>query len=243
MNEIIMKIIPLALTFFFVTLFTNYWNNRKNKTEKINYNYNLNDAKNFVEKIEELGYFKYAQKKNIEKLKNNFIEFYDPTNEIVSIWEDETGIPEDYRYYFCDGEDLYEQGGFTEMLETLKPTFEKINFKFTVENHFEEWDEKNKWLNHRININGTEYVIFKNFKENGWGEVAMRFAEILNAEFEKQKIDERIYLASGGNDGRLVFLNKQLYDYINSIYKNEQWKPLEVNEWCKAMNVKKMKLE
>jgi hypothetical protein len=246
MNEIIMKIIPLFFTFLFIALFTTYCSNNKNKTEKVEKSkviYNLDEAKKFVSKIEELGFFKYAEKKNIESLKLNFIENYDPKNEIVTIWDDETGIPEDYRYYICDGEDLYEQGGFTEMLKTLKPTFEKINFKCYVENHFEEWDQKNKWLNHSINLNGTDYVIFKNFTENGWGEVAMRFADILNAEFEKQKIEERIYLASGGNDGRLVFLNKELYEYINSVYNNKQWKPLEINEWCRTMNVKKMKLE
>ncbi len=199
-------------------------------------------AKEFVAELEKLGYYKYADKKNIDSLKNDLIENYDPTNELVSIWDDDTGVPLDYRYYWCDGETVYEQGGFTEMLEQVKPTFDKIGLTIKVNDHFEEWDDKNKWLNHRITINGTEYVIFKNFKETGWGEAVMRFAEIINTEAEKQSIDERIFLASGGNDGRLIFLTDELYDYIYSVYNNDEWKPLEVSEWTKAMGIKPMKL-
>lgn len=199
-------------------------------------------ATDFVLKIEELGYYKYADKKNIDSLKKDLIENYDPTNELVSIWDDDSGVPLDYRYYWCDGETVYEQGGFTELLEQVKPTFEKIGLTIRISDHFEEWDTKNDWLNHRITINGTEYVIFKNFKGFGWGEAVMRFAEVINQEAEKQSINERIYLASGGNDGRLIFLTKELYDYIYSVYQNKQWKPLEVSEWMKEMEVQPMKL-
>ncbi|WP_298340973.1 hypothetical protein [uncultured Algibacter sp.] len=199
-------------------------------------------ATEFVAELEKLGYYKYADKKNIDSLKNDLIENYDPTNELVSIWDDNTGVPLDYRYYWCDGETVYEEGGFTELLEQVKPTFDKIGLKINVTDHFEEWDDKNKWLNHRITINRTEYVIFKNFKDYGWGEAVMRFAQIINQEAENQGIKEKVYLASGGNDGRLIFLTKELYDYIYSVYTNEQWKPLEVNEWMKVMSVKPMKL-
>ena len=199
-------------------------------------------ATEFVSQLEKLGYYKYADEKNINSLKNDLIENYDPNNEMVSIWDDDTGVPLDYRYYWCDGETVYEEGGFTELLEQVKPTFDKIGLTINITDHFEEWDDKNEWLNHRITINGTVYVIFKNFKGYGWGEAVMRFAQIINQEAEKQGIKERIYLASGGNDGRLIFLTKELYDYIYSVYTNEQWKPLEVTEWMKVMSVKPMKL-
>ena len=67
-----------------------------------------------------------------------------------------------------------------------------------INNHFEEWDDKNEWLNHNITINDNDYVIFKNFKGYGWGEAVQRLAEILNIEFEKQNIKERVYLINGG---------------------------------------------
>ena len=171
------------------------------------------------------------------------IEGFDPTNELVSIWDDNTATPKDYRYYFCDGEDLYEEGGFTDMLKTLKPTFDKIGFNLTINDHHEVWDNNNHWLNHTITINGTKYTIFKQFKDTGWGEAAQRFAEILNSELEKQNKEERTYLVSGGNDGRIIFLTEPQFNFIDSVYTNRHWKPLKVKDWCKAMEVRYMSVD
>lgn len=195
-------------------------------------------AKEFVDKIESLGYFKYADSKNLEKLKQNHLESFDPNGSWGGIWDDETHLPLDFRYYFCDGEYVYEQGGFTGMLKDMEQTFEKIGFKLSIDSHFEEWDSKNEWLNHRITLNGTEYIIFKNFKGYGWGEAVHRLAEILNAELEKQNIEERIYLINGGNDGSLIFLDDELYNYFYEVFTDLQWKPLEVDEWARAMGLK-----
>lgn len=202
-----------------------------------------NEAREFVERLDELGYFNYAAHEDLDLLKKNMIDNFDPNNEVTSIWDDRTGTPKDYRYYFCDGETVYEDGGILTLLNTLKPTFDKIRFKCQITNHFEEWDDKNKWLNHRITLNGTEYIIFKDFTEKGWGEAPKRIAEILNTELLKQGINEQIYLVSGGNDGRLIFLTNELYGYIYSIYQNPNWKPLELDEWAEVMSVKPMKLE
>lgn len=199
-------------------------------------------AQEFVERIDSLGYFKYSDRENVEKLKQNHLESFDPEGSWGGIWDTETNLPLDFRYYFCDGEYVFEQDGFTGMLVEMNSTFKKIGFEINIENHFEEWDSQNEWLNHRITINGTNYVIFKNFKGYGWGEAVQRLAEILNAEFEKQKIDEKIYLISGGNDGSLIFLNEELYKYFYEIFNDPQWKPLEVKEWVKVMGVKEMKL-
>lgn len=200
-------------------------------------------AQEFVETIDSLGYFKYANSEDIEKLKKSHLESFDPEGSWGGIWDDETNLPLDFRYYFCDGEYVFEQDGFTGMLEEMDSTFKKIGFEITIENHFEEWDNENEWLNHRIKINGTDYVIFRDFKGYGWGEAVQRLAEIINTELEKQNINEKIYLINGGNDGSLIFLNNGLYKYFYETFTDPQWKPLEVNEWAKIMGVKKMKIE
>jgi len=164
---------------------------RKTKTEQIKTVYNKEEAESFVKHLDELGYFKYADSSDLDDLKKNMIDYYDPNSELTSIWDDNTGTPKDYRYYDCGGEDVFEQNGITGLLEELKPTFEELNFRCDITNHFEKWDEKNNWLNHRITINGTEYIIFKNFTEIGWGEAPKRIAEILNMELSKQEKDER----------------------------------------------------
>ena len=195
-------------------------------------------AQEFVNTIDSLGYFKYADSKHIDNLKENMTKHFDIDNELVSIWDDETSVPLDYRYYFCDGESVFELDGFTDMLKELQPTFDKIGFTINITNHIEEWDSNKNWLNHSININGTDYTIFKHYKGYGWGKAVQRLAEILNAEFNSQGIEERIYLVSGGNDGRLIFLTDELYKYIYKVYTNPAWKPLDVAEWVKVMEVK-----
>lgn len=200
-------------------------------------------VKEFVNKIDSLDYFKYVDEKNLKDLKQNHLDSFNPEGSWGGIWDDETGTPHDYRYYLCDGEYVYEQGGFTGMLKEMKPTFDKIGFKLKIDNHFEEWNSENKWLNHRITLNDNEYVIFKNFKGYGWGEAVQRLAEILNQEFERQNINERIYLVNGGNDGSLMFLDEDLYNYFYKVFTDSQWKPLEVNEWKSVMGIKPMELD
>lgn len=202
---------------------------------------NKEEVEKFVTQLEELGYFKYADNSDLDSLKANFIKEFEPTAELTSIWDDNSNLPKDYRYYFCDGEAIYEQGGIIELLKELSIVFEKMNFKCNITNHLEEWDEKDKWLNHKLTINGTEYIIFKNFKDYGWGEATFRIAQILNKEFTKQNIDEQIYLVNGGNDCRLALLTKEQYELIYKTYKDNNWKPLEIHEWAynSKLNIKK----
>ena len=210
---------------------------------KLEIKYNIEAARSFVKHLEELEYFKYAEKKDIDSLKNNMIKEYDPTNELVSLWEENSATPKDYRYYFCDNETLFEEGGLTEMLKDMQPTFDKIGLTFKVTDHYEVWDNKQKWLNHTITINKKKYTVFKNFSEMGWNEAAQRLAEILNEELEKQHKEDRVFLVSGGNDGRIIFLTEEQFLYIYSIYKNKQWKPLRVKEWCLEMQSPYMQVD
>lgn len=197
------------------------------------------EAENFVNRLDKLGYFKYTNPSDIDSLKKNMIDHYDPNNELSSTWGESTMAPKDYRYYLCDGEEVFEQGGIKELLEELRPTFHKLNFKCEINKDIEAWDEASQSLDHTITINGTDHVIFKKFKGTGWGEAPIRVAEILNMELARQGKDERIYLASGGNDGRLIFLTDALYQYIYSVYKNPDWKPLELKEWAHTMRVER----
>lgn len=234
-TELIIPLITGALIWG-ITALTN------KRGKKLNSKIYLKDGTDFVNHLEKLEYFKYADPTEIKALKETMIEAYDPAGELVTIWDDETGTPKDYRLYMCDGENLFEEGGFTSMLDDLQPTFNKLGLKIVITNHVEEWDDTNNWLNHYVTINGNNYTIFKHFKEAGWGEAAQTLADILNAELSLQGKDERIYLVNGGNDGRLIFLEEKQFRYINIIYRNEQWKPLSVKDWCKTMRLKPQKI-
>jgi hypothetical protein len=205
--------------------------------------YNIDDAEKFVKRLTDLGYFKYADSKDVDTLQKHLIKEYDPTNEFVSIWDEYTSRPKDYRYYFCDNETLFEEGGFTEILKDLMPTFDKIHLTIKVTDQYEVWDNNKKWLNHTITINGTKYAVFKNFTEMGWGEAVQRLVEILNSELAKQNKEDRFYPVSGGNDGRIILLSDEQFNHIDSVYKNPNWKPLRLTDWCKAMGVKYMSVD
>lgn len=235
----ITTIIIIACTAFIIALFLIRTKGQV-KTVETNSIDNENNAEEFVKQLDQLGYFKYVDYSDIESLKNTFIKEFDPEAELISIWNDNTHLPKDFRYYFCDGEEVYEQGGIIKLLNDLELVFKKMDFKCDITKHFEEWDEKNNWLNHTITLNGTEYVIFKNFKGYGWGEASFRIAEILNIELQKQNIDEQIYLVNAGNDGRLALLTKEQYHLIYSTYKDKKWKPLEINEWAKEFGVESL---
>ena len=110
-----------------------------------------------------------------------------------------------------------------------------MNFKVDISNHIEEAD--NHWLNHRVTINGKPYILFENFEGYGWGEAAQRFAEVINEQLELQKKDERLYLINGANDGTSIYLTDDQFNLIDSVLKDEKWKPLKVEEWCKVFKV------
>jgi hypothetical protein len=142
-----------------------------------------------------------------------------------------------------DNETLFEEGGFTDILKDMQPTFDKIGLKLNLTDHYEVWDTVNSWLDHTITINGTKYTIFKHFTEMGWGEAVQRLVEILNDQLAKQNKDDRVYPVSGGNDGRIIFLSAEQFKYIDSIYRNNNWKPLRLHDWIKAMDGRYMQVD
>lgn len=222
---------------------TLFWGVKAFIREKpVNSKLRLKDGKDFVNELEKMDYFKYADAKDIRALKERMTEAYDPTSSLETIWDDETGTPKDFRIYQCDGEDLFEAGGFMSLLKELQPTFSKIGFTISITDHIEEWDATNNWLNHSIIINGHNYTIFKNFTRTGWGEAAQTFADIINTELALQNKEDRIYLMNGANEGMLVFLNEKQFKYIDTIYRDKEWKPLAVKEWCMVMKVKPQKV-
>lgn len=199
------------------------------------------DVDEIVNSMQNLGYFKYTATENIDELKKEIALGLTGHQYLRTIHEsDKPYNSKDFRHYSLDGEDLYEKDGFVDKINEMGVTFDKLKVNMTITNHFEEWDEKNKWLNHTISINNKEYIIFKNFKETGWGEAAQRFAEIINDQLELQGSDERLYLANGGNEGEAVFLTEAQFDLLDPILKSEIDRPLRIKDWCRIMHVNPM---
>lgn len=193
------------------------------------------DAKIAVDQLEALGYYKYADTKDITVLKDDLVESFSKYGELSTV--DNGGDRSlDYRYYYMDGETLFEKDGFTGMLKNMRPLFEKMDLKIDITDYIEEI-EPGGWLNHSIAINGKRYIIFMHFNGYGWGEAAQRFAEIINDQLTLQGKEERLFLINGANDGRAVFLTEPQFILIDALLKDKKWKPLKVKDWCKVFNV------
>lgn len=195
------------------------------------------DGVEIVKKLEDIGYFKYADLAVIPKLKSDIANqlgelyyFPDSDNEYYS-------KKMDPRHYILDGEDLFEEGGVVNSLDEMKPLFEKMNIQMEVSDHFEKYDAINDCVDHHITINGKKYIIFEQFEGYGWGEAAQRFADIVNDQLQLQGADERLYLILSGNDGRAVFLTDQQIDLLNAILASQYEKPLKIHDWCEFNQV------
>lgn len=199
----------------------------------------IEEAKNIVKRLEDLGYYKYADTKDLDTLRKDLVEALSDNGVLSTVYDEKTFIPLDNRLFLFDGETLFEQHGFMDAIKSMQPLFDKMNFKVDITNHVEEADSH--WLNHRVTINGKPYIIFADFEGYGWDEAAQRFAEIINDQLELQKKDEQLYLINGANDGTSIYLTNDQFKLIDSVLTDDQWKPLPVDKWCKVFKVEPTK--
>ena len=205
-------------------------------------------ATEVANQLEKLGYFKYANPDDIDHLKSEIgkdlvEEQYFPLVErekllpgMHHVWD----FIMDPKHFVLDGETLWEEGGVLASLNEMARLFEKMNIRMELTDHMEEYDAANQWVNHSGTINGKKYTLFDKFKGYGWGEAAQRFADMINDQLERQQSDERLFLIYGGNDGRAVFLTEEQYQLINTFTKTHRERPQKVEDWCLAMQVKRV---
>lgn len=201
---------------------------------------NRQETENLVKQLVDLGYYKYADPNDIDSLKEELTSSIAPYGILSTLYFDKPLTPKDYRYYIFDGETVFEQGGFDDALKDMKGFFDKIGLTLEITNHIEEVDTLTKGLNHELTVNGKRYIIFKDFKDYGWGEAPQKFTEMINDQLLIQNKDERLYLINGGNDGAAVFLTDKQFDIFDNLFTDDQWKPLKVDKWCKVFKVEPM---
>ena len=198
------------------------------------------EAIKLVQQLEELGYYKYADPKDIDSLKEDLTASIAQFGILSTIYFDKPVLPKDYRYYMLDGESVFEEGGFNDAIKDMKTFFEKAGLKLEITNQIEDYDTITKGLNHELTVNGKRYIIFKNFKEYGWGEAVLKFAEMINDQMQIQGKSERLYLINGGNDGNAVFLTDEQFQIIDKLPVEDEWKALKPDKWREVFKLKPM---
>ncbi len=197
----------------------------------------MESGSDVVKKLDNMGYFKYANSNRVLDLKSDLIKSFDDNKTLSTITDNRTYLPFDYRLYFCDGEALFERGGIEEYLGYARHAFEKRGLELTWKNEVSQ-EEGNYW-NHRITVNDKEYLLFEGAidKLDVWGAAQLNFYRMLNDQLKSQSSDERVYPISGGEDGRFIILSQDLFNYISKTFYQGQ----KVNKWEVPYPVEKWK--
>ncbi len=207
-----------------MSIFTSIFGQKEKKT---------NEGELVINKLKELGYFNLTDDKDIDGAKKDMLAFYDKFKSFDGKMFDDILRYVDYRFYYIDAEDLFEVGGLVEYLDEVKPTFERMGLKFFYENEIDT-EEGNYWK-HAITINGKEYIAYEYDMEKDndpWGRAYINFINILNDVLKTQNSTERVYPIKSENDGRLVFLTEELFNYVSQVYPKVPGEhPMSIDEW------------
>ncbi len=184
-----------------------------------------------IHTLDSLGYFNLTPLEELDSLKTDLIETYESLNLFEGKRFYDSSKYVDHRFYWLDGEELFEDGGIINYLNEIKPTFDKLGLNLEFKNDSIAIAKSN--LVHSIVINDSNYLAFNGKMDySSWGVATYNFAKIINNIFERQGSSERIYLISGGNDGRMVILTNEMHSYLKSVYQIDDEFPMEVDEWA-----------
>lgn len=170
--------------------------------------------KRVLENLKGMGYFKFVPKENLDEVEiainrdfengviGDSFELYEANDGLYSV---------DYRIYHADAENLSESG-FEDLINTMRHTLNKEGVKLR------------KILNvsikgtyhYAIKIDGNTYEINPKSERLEWDVAQIKLVEILNDLLQKAGSQERAYTYLGGNDAKVFFLTKQMFDYIKS---------------------------
>jgi hypothetical protein len=86
----------------------------------------VEEALNVVKRLEDLGYYKYADLKDLDTLRKDLISSLANYGVLSTVSNEKTFVPLDNRLFFFDGETLFEQEGLkTPMGETTFKSFQQ----------------------------------------------------------------------------------------------------------------------
>jgi len=187
-------------------------------------------GKQIVKELEKLNFFNLTEKVDLKEAKTEFEKSYNELSFFEGKLKGESLIFTDNRFYFIDCETLFEGGGLIQYLETVKKSFEKLNLELKISDEYSTQTEKH-WT-HKIKLNGIEYIAYDNdFGELEWGISFINFIEMLNSQLGLQKSKERFYPISSGNDGRMVLLTPEQYQFVKANYPNNGGLPTTLSDW------------
>jgi len=185
----------------------------------------------FLLKLVENGYFKYTDPKDLQAVKDGLLLNLEADTGFMTEFNFDGPFQTtamDRRFYNCgDGEELFEAGGVTDMLDRMAPLFTKIGVSIS----YSDDDYSND--KHTIKLNGRKYLL-ADYSPLGWGETIEKYAKMLNNELALHQSDERIYLYSHDSGEYMVVLTGKLFEIVSS-YVHPDKSPLTVDAWIEKI--------
>lgn len=186
-----------------------------------------------ITSLEKLKFFNLTEEKDLTETKAQFENAYTKLDFFEGTMAGESILFTDNRFYAIDSEALFEGGGLIPYLKTVKKTFDKLNLKLDFSDEFNKQTDKH-WT-HKIKLNGKEYTAFDAaFGANDWNISFVNFIEMLNDQLRLQKSNEQFYPISSGNDGRMVLLTPEQFEFVKANYPKDNEHPKEINDWKRS---------
>lgn len=182
-----------------------------------------NQATDLVDKLEELGYFKYVEKEGRkEKAKDTIRKYirerseFEPGQEINQMGNLFRSF--DLRWYYADAENLM-VGDVKLFFDRLSAILTKMNIDLLVEEIATE-DES-----YKIKVNGEIYELYSadEASERNNKYAPLRIMIILNEIFRENGMKERAYGRSLDNDQMIAVLTPKMKEAINEKYGKDKY--------------------
>lgn len=187
-----------------------------------------------IAELDRLKFFNHTDAADLPEVKAAFQNSYTDLNFFQGKLRKESLEFMDNRYYLVDCEELFEAGGLTKYLKLVKPVFHRLELQLEFENE-QSVQNQHSWM-HTINLNGQKYVAFSGqFSDLDWAIAYVNFIEMLNAELKEQGSEERFYPITCGNDGAMVLLTPQQFEFVRVHYPWDNEHPVSIKTW-KAQN-------
>lgn len=194
-----------------------------------------------LKKFSELGYFKYCEPDDLIQVMNCLKENIELYGQLYSSYREDinlNNVPKCYRIYRCDQEDLSEKGGMEWFLTRFNYTFKKLNIDLKWRDINDEYDEFSDTWFWKITLNDKEYKLL-NDGIDSWHVFAKEFFMMINDQLELNKVQERAYIISKGNDGMVAFITQEISNFISKEIKiKKSFLPMLPEEWYFNLNTK-----
>jgi hypothetical protein len=179
------------------------------------------DVETAVDRLIGMGYLKYVPPCFAAAIRDQLINTM-RRGYLESTWDDEC-VSKDRRNYPADSEDLAE-GCLGEFLWLLKDVLHEEGVRLQAVQDDPQDDR------YEVLVNGRRHLIYDaDTLENGniWGVAAKRFLEIVNDLLKQASSKERLYGIYGGNDGRVILLTEEMYEFLHApeLKIDPQWMP------------------